>query len=59
MPIALSAVEGCAQSSRSNVKMGIASLHPSYNIQSEGDGKPVLSEVEGSILRAPRLWSFE
>jgi len=38
MPIALSAVEGCAQWSRSNVKMGIASLHPSYNLGPEGMG---------------------
>jgi hypothetical protein len=38
MPIALSAVEGCAQSSRSNVKMGIASLQPSYNLGPEGMG---------------------
>ena len=36
----------CAQSSRSNVKMGIASLQS----RAGGDGKPVLSEVGGSIF---------
>jgi hypothetical protein len=49
----------CARSSHSNAAMGIASLHPSYSSGSaKGMGELVLSEAEGSISRAPRLWFF-